>query len=348
MRVLVVDDDEIVLELLAHTLTEAGYEVGTATNGREALKKIKTGQYRLVVSDWVMPEMNGIELCRQIRKQQFSGYIYFILVTANEGTDRVVEGLEAGADDFVTKPLKPAELCVRLRAGERLLSLESRNVTIFALAKLAESRDPETGAHLERIREYCRVIANDLSQQEKFADEVDGNYIQMIYLTSPLHDIGKVGIPDCILLKPGRLTEREFDLMKSHTTIGADTLKAAAGQHPEAEFLRMAFEIAQTHHEKFDGSGYPNGLVGYEIPLCGRIVAVADVYDALTAKRVYKEAFDHDIAKSIILEGNGTHFDPEIVDCFLTNEEKFIEIRKQFQEAEAAKVKEPVAVGAGV
>lgn len=334
MRVLIVDDDEIALHLLDHALAKAGYEVESARNGFEALEKLRSGRFRLVVSDWMMPEMSGLELCRRVRRQQFSGYIYFILVTSRAGTDHVIEGLDAGADDFVSKPVEPAELCVRLRAGERLLSLESRNVTIFALAKLAESRDPETGAHLERMREYCRVIAEHLSTQQKFAGQIDGNYVQSIYLTSPLHDVGKVGIPDSVLLKPGRLTDKEFDIMKTHTTIGANTLAAAAREHPEAEFLQMACDIAYTHHEHFDGSGYPMGLVGEEIPLCGRIVALADVYDALTTKRVYKDAFSHDIARAIILDESGTHFDPEMVDSFLQIEEKFIEIRQRFAEAE--------------
>lgn len=332
MRVLIVDDDDIALELLEHTLKEAGYEVETACNGREALRMLRSGRFRMVVSDWVMPEMTGIELCRSVRQQHCSGYIYFILVTSREGTDRAIEGLEAGADDFVSKPYHPAELCVRLRAGARLLSLESRDVIIFSLAKLAESRDPDTGAHLERIREYCRVLATQLGTLDQFQDIVDGNFAESIYLTSPLHDIGKVGIPDSVLLKPGRLTPEEFEIMKTHTLIGANTLDAAAKLHPEADFLRIARDIALTHHERFDGTGYPNGLVGEEIPLCGRIVALADVYDALTTKRVYKDAFEHSKARSIILEGCGTHFDPQIIDCFLQTEQTFITIRKQFRD----------------
>src|SRR5579862_5021545 len=159
MHVLIVDDDEIALELLSEALTGAGHEVSMARNGREALEILRTGLYQFVISDWEMPEMTGIELCRRIRERPFSSYVYIILVTSREGTEHVVEGLDAGADDFITKPFHPAELCVRMRSGARLLSLESRNVTIFTLAKLAESRSPETGAHLERMREYCRVLA---------------------------------------------------------------------------------------------------------------------------------------------------------------------------------------------
>ena len=336
MRVLIVDDDEIARDLLSEALAGAGYEVSAARDGREALEILRTGVFRLVISDWEMPEMTGLELCRRIRERHFSSYVYIILVTSRDGTDNVVEGLSAGADDFITKPFHPAELCVRVRSGVRLLSLESRNLTIFTLAKLAESRSPETGAHLERMREYCRVLAQRLSRNKKYSNAVDADYVHLIYLTSPLHDIGKVGIQDSVLLKGGPLTDKEFEIMKSHVRIGAETLAAAARFQPDAEFLRMAHDIALTHHEWYDGSGYPQGLVGDEIPLCGRIVALADVYDALTAKRVYKNAFTHDVAKSVILEESGVHFDPDIVDAFLESEQEFIDIQKRFADLEAA------------
>ncbi|MEX2287504.1 MAG: response regulator [Planctomycetaceae bacterium] len=334
MRVLIVDDDEIALELLSETLIGSGYEVEVARNGREALEILRTGLYRMVISDWEMPEMDGIELCRRIRERHLSSYVYIILVTARDRTEHIVEGLNAGADDFISKPFQPAELCVRLRTGLRLLSLESRNVTIFSLAKLAESRSPETGAHLERIREYCRIIAQELSDDDRYRDTIDADYVHLIYLTSPLHDIGKVGIPDSVLLKPGPLTDKEFEIMKSHVLIAAETLDAAIRIQPDAEFLRMARDIALTHHERFDGSGYPHGLVAEQIPLCGRIVALADVYDALTARRVYKNALTHDVAKSIILEGNGVHFDPDIVEAFLRREDEFMTIQQRFADSE--------------
>jgi putative two-component system response regulator len=216
-----------------------------------------------------------------------------------------------------------------LRVAERILSLESRDLVIFSLAKLAEARDPETGAHLERIREYCRVLGQHLSYSPKHRHEIDGDYVQTLYMTSPLHDIGKVGIPDSILLKPGPLTSDEFEVMKQHAVIGGSTLEAAAAAHPTAKYLQIARDIAFTHHEKFDGSGYPYGLSGDDIPLCGRIVALSDVYDALTTARVYKPAFTHDVAKNIILDGCGKHFDPEIVEAFQANEERFIEIHSQ-------------------
>lgn len=231
MHVLVVEDDSVSAEILGSWLRHFGYEVTTADNGRDAFELVRTGRYRLVVSDWELPGMSGVEICRQIRGRSWGSYIYVILVTSFEGVDNVVEGLNAGADDFLTKPLQPEELRMRLRAGERILSLESRDIIIFALAKLAESRDSQTGAHLERIREYCRVLADDLSHWDKFRDAIDGEYVQLLYLTSPLHDIGKVGIPDRVLLKPGRFTPEEFEIMKRHTIIGGETLSAATQAH---------------------------------------------------------------------------------------------------------------------
>jgi len=330
MRILIVDDDDIATDILANALTQFGHHVTSARSGREALELMRSCSYRLVVLDWEMPEMTGIDLCRHIRRRYSSGYVYVILLTARRGTQSIVEGLNAGADDFISKPFEPQELEVRIHAGERILSLESHEVTIFSLAKLAESRDQETGAHLERMREYCRVLADHLSLQEKFRDEVDGDFVQLIYMTSPLHDVGKVGIPDKILLKPGPLTAEEFEIMKRHTVIGSKTLDAALDLHPEAKFLCMARDIARSHHERFDGSGYPDGLAGEDIPLCGRIVALADVYDALTTKRVYKPAFGHDKSREIILKGMGTHFDPDVVKAFLENEDRFAEILEQF------------------
>jgi putative two-component system response regulator len=335
VRVLVVEDDDVSAAMLENALSEFGYEVIVARDGCEAFELIRNGFCRLIVSDWEMPQMTGVELCRRIRARRSGGYVYVVLLTSRVGPHDAVEGLNAGADDFLTKPFRPQELCVRLRAGERILSLESRDVTIFALAKLAESRDPETGAHLERIREYCRILAETLATRPEFRNSVDGEYVETIYLTSPLHDIGKVGIPDGVLLKPGRLTEEEFEVMKRHTAIGGQTLDAAARAHPEARFLQMACDIAWSHHERYDGTGYPRGLAGDRIPLCGRIVAVADVYDALTTERVYKPAYSHETARSIILEGRGTYFDPHLVDAFVEQETQFLAVSRQLAESDA-------------
>jgi len=329
MRVLIVEDDRDALALLENAVAYFGYDVTAATDGLEALEIIRSGQVQLVVSDWEMPGISGVELCREIRRRVSVGYTYFILLTAKTGIQCRVEGLRAGADEFISKPVDPDELQVRLRVAERILSLESRDLVIFSLAKLAEARDPETGAHLERMREYCRVIAQHVIQAPRHRGELDGEFAQLLYMTSPLHDIGKVGIPDSVLLKPGPLTRDEFEIMKQHAVIGGTTLEAAAEAHPHAKYLRMARDIAFTHHEKFDGSGYPYGLRGESIPLCGRICALSDVYDALTTARVYKPAYSHDVAKNIILDGRGKHFDPEIVDAFEANEQRFIDIHEQ-------------------
>src|SRR5437868_3010672 len=254
MRILIVDDDPIALELLRDTLVDAGHEVFTAVDGRDGLAAL-------------------------------------------------------------------------LR--------ENCQVAIFALAKLAESRDPETGAHLERVMNYSRALAQQLPAMGHFTDEIDAEYLRLLYSTSPLHDIGKVGIPDSVLLKPGRLSDREFEIMKTHTLIGAETLDAALQRFPKTKFLRMARDIAAAHHERFDGTGYPAGLGGRAILLCGRIVALADVYDALTSKRVYKQAFAHEVAKGIILKDAGTHFAPEIVDAFLAAEDVFIATRDRLNESTA-------------
>jgi putative two-component system response regulator len=336
MRILIADDNEVALEVLRGTLVQAGYEVQTAANGREAIQILRDGKHRFVISDWDMPEINGLELCRAVRVGDLHGYIYVILLTAHDRPEEKVIGLAAGADDFIPKPFNPAELLARVRTGERVLSLETRDVATFALAKLAESRDPETGAHLERVRSYCRVLSQHLSSLPHLREQVTAEYIRLIYQTSPLHDIGKVGIPDSVLLKPGRLNDREFEIMKTHAEIGAQTLEAALEQFPGITFLEMARDVAFTHHERYDGTGYPRHLAGDAIPLCGRIVALADVYDALTSKRIYKNAFAHDVAKSIITKEVGTQFDPMIVDAFCNTEAQFIAIRDRYAEARAA------------
>ena len=317
MQILIVDDDPIASEILKRMLLDEGHQVVCAADGREALELVCAWGIRMVISDWNMPGMDGLTLCREIRKLHSGGYIYTILLTSRHRTEDTVACISAGADDFIVKPFDPAELRVRLMAGQRILSLETRHVAIFALAKLAESRDPETGLHLERIREYSRVLAGKVAQQEAWAGKLSADFVETIYLTSPLHDIGKVGVPDCVLLKPGQLSEDEFAIMKAHTEIGGETLCAAVEQYPSVSYLRIARDIALGHHERFDGTGYPRGLAGQDIPLAARIVALADVYDALTSKRVYKDAFSHAISRSMILEGEGTHFDPQVVEAFL-------------------------------
>jgi putative two-component system response regulator len=343
-RILVVDDDEISRDMIEHTLGKAGYAVETAADGREAFEVLRSGRCRLVISDWNMPEMSGIELCRAIREADWDGYLYTILLTSHCSPEEIVEGMSAGADDFITKPFNPAELVVRVRAGARILSLEMRDVAIFALAKLAESRDTETGRHLERVQCYSRTLAQHLACESKYRPVIDREFVRLIYQTSPLHDIGKVAIPDCVLRKPGRLSDDEFAVMKKHVDHGASTLEAALERFPEAQFLKVARDIAATHHERWDGRGYPRGLSGENIPLAGRIVAVADVYDALTSRRCYKEAFTHETARSIIVGDAGSHFDPDIVAAFLRAEDEIIAIRARYNDEEPAPVPAPAKV----
>lgn len=330
VKILVVDDDVLCSELLQEALHAMGVdEVETESNAADAYERICNENFRIVISDWQMPGMTGLELCHRIRSRQLGEYVYFILLTSLNRGQHLCQGLEAGADDFLSKPFDPCELQVRLNVANRVVALENRNLIVYSLAKLAESRDAETGAHLERMREYSRELAIQLADSETFTSEINSDFIRAIFLTSPLHDIGKVGIPDSILLKPGKLTGDEFEVMKQHTTIGSQTLEAVCSVCPSADYLRFACDIAASHHEKFDGSGYPKGLRGDAIPLCARIVAVADVYDALTTKRVYKDAFSHEVAKQIIIDGCGTHFDPRIVEAFLAKQAAFQAIKRR-------------------
>ncbi len=335
MNIVIADDDPIALELLRESLLADGHSVECAVNGREALALLQHGSSRVLISDWEMPEMSGPELCKQARASGLSRYVFIILLTARSGRGDLVEGLRAGADDFLTKPFDPVELSVRLGVAERITSLETRDLMIFGMAKLAESRDSDTGSHLERVRKYCEILASHLSELPRFAPVVDAEFCRLIYATSPLHDIGKVGIPDAILLKSDRLMPAEFEVMKSHTLIGAETLGAALKEFPEAKFLSMARDIALCHHEKWDGTGYPRALSGAEIPLCARIVALADVYDALRSARVYKNSQTHTQARETILAGSGRHFDPDIVGAFLATEERFDQIARQMTDAVA-------------
>lgn len=330
MNVLIVDDDPIALEMLQITLEDQGHSVTAADNGAAAMELIGRLGFQVVISDCHMPKLSGGELCRAIRSRDVDGYVYVLLLTAQNSSETRREGFAAGADDFITKPFEPDDLLCRLRVAERILTLESRDLTIFAMAKLAESRDPETGTHLERVQAYSHALAVQLHRSGTYSDQIDTDFIRLIYETSPLHDIGKVAIPDCVLLKPGRLCDEEFAIMKQHTTLGAETLEAAAAKRPGARFLRVAAEIAASHHERWDGTGYPRGLRENQIPLSARIVALADVYDAMSNKRVYKPAFTHVTARAEILKGRGTHFDPMVIDAFLAAERQFLEIRTCF------------------
>jgi putative two-component system response regulator len=329
MKVLIADDELISRTKLEKHVSTLGHQVIVACNGKEALSLWMQHRPDMVITDWIMPEMTGLELVKEIKRLQGSHYSYVIMITSQSETDDMVMGMDAGADDFIAKPFIKAELTVRIKAGERILNFESRDIVIFSMACLAEARDNDTGNHLERIRYYSKILAEDLASVEMI-QELTPVFIDNILLTSPLHDIGKIGIPDFVLLKPGRLDDKEYKIMQKHTTIGFEALSTAIEKYPNAEYLKMSAEIALYHHEKFDGSGYPTGIKGEEIPLSARIVALADVYDALVSKRVYKSAMPHDTAKSIIISERGKHFDPRIIDSFLRCEQQFIEILEKY------------------
>ena len=330
MKILVVDDELVSRRKLEILIQSLGYETLVAEDGTEGWDIWKNEMPKIVITDWVMPGMDGLELCRRIREAEGSQYTFIIIVTSKNEVHDIVSGMDAGADDFITKPFVQEELAVRIKAGERILGYLTRDIVIFSMAKLAESRDPETGNHLERIRYYSKTLAQAMADSNVLGSEIDNLFIENIFLTSPLHDIGKIGIPDYVLLKPGRYDDKDFEIMKTHSRVGYETISEALKRYPKADYLRMSAEIALSHHEKFDGSGYPNGLKGEEIPLSARIVALSDVYDALVTKRVYKNPYPHDMVKNMIVEERGTHFDPVVVDAFLSCEERFIGIFKKF------------------
>lgn len=328
MRILLADSDAESRGSLADVLSRAGHAVSRASTGGEAFQLLYTRAHDVVILDRDLPPPGGAELCRSIRTQMGGHYLYTILIGCPAGRDGVLSDLRRGADADLARPVDPEELLLRVGVAQRILSLGSRHIAVFMMAKLAESRDPDTGEHLERMRTYSWLLAKRLAPD---FPEVTEEFVNNIYHTSPLHDIGKVGIPDRILLKPGRLTEDEFEIMKTHTTLGADTLQVAMREYPEITYFYVAREIALSHHENYDGSGYPQGLRGREIPLSGRIVALADVYDALTSQRPYKRAFDHREAKGIILN-HQARFDPLVLSAFFELEEEFLAVRDTLSE----------------
>lgn len=330
MKILIADDDDTALAVARKILERDSHEALTAEDGQAALEMLVNSDIQVVISDWNMPRLSGLELCQKIRAMPFVGYIYFIMVTSRSSKSDLLEGLEAGADDFIAKPFEPAELLLRVRNARRLLALESTAVTLFSLAKLAESKDGDTARHLERIRAYALVLGEYLLKLPALQARLPVQFAELLYQTSPLHDIGKVGIPDHVLLKPGSLNDEEWLIMKRHAEIGAQTLDAALQVYPAAEYLRMARDIAWAHHEHWDGRGYPRGLKGEEIPFSARVVALADVYDALTMKRVYKSIVPHDVARGIILAASGKQFDPQVVEAFRATEAQFIQIHDTF------------------
>jgi putative two-component system response regulator len=307
-----------------------------------------------VLLDIMMPEMDGYEVCRRLKHDPTTRDIPVIFLTAKSEVEDERKGFELGAVDYITKPISPPLLLARVsthlklkeasdflreqneileqRVQERTRQLAAvQDATITAMGSLAETRDNETGNHIRRTQSYVRELARALKDHPRFEAELGPETIELLYKSAPLHDIGKIGIPDAILLKPGKLTGDEFEIMKRHTTYGRDAILAAEAllDVPES-FLRLAREIAYSHQEKWDGSGYPEGLRGDDIPVSARLMAVADVYDALISRRVYKRAFEHEEAVAIIEAGRGSHFDPDVVDAFSELSGSFAEIAARF------------------
>lgn len=341
MQILVIDDNHANLVLVQQLLLKLpGCTSFLCPSPVEALEWCRSQTPDMVIVDYMMPDMDGVEFTRCFRQSGDNAEIPVLMVTANTQLEVRYDALEAGLNDFLTKPINKAEFLPRvknllaLRRSRQLLAdralLLAEEVrkatadlraqegeTIFRLSKLAEYRDPETGAHLMRMAHYSRHIARNLGMP---ADEQE-----LILQASPMHDIGKVGIPDHILLKPGKLDAGEFDLIKTHSAIGHEILK-----NSPSRMLQASATIALAHHERFDGTGYPAGLKGEDIPLYGRITAVADVFDALTSDRPYKKAFDIETAVRVIREGDGTHFDPACVRAFFHDWDAVLQIRDSF------------------
>jgi len=370
-HLLAVDDQPENLFILQDLLGEQ-HIVHTAANGREALAFIHAGgKPDLILLDVMMPEINGFEVCRQLKAVPETRDIPVLFLSSLDNAADEAEGLTLGAADFIHKPFSPPVVLARVRNHlslsfatqalreqngnlERLVAERTRQIllqsdelvrhkqeviaaqgaTITAFCSLAEARDNETGNHIRRTQNYIKALAERLSAHPRFSHELNDETIQLIFRSAPLHDVGKVAIPDAILLKPGKLTEEEWAVMKGHCEYGRDAIAQAESELGGAagSFLRYAREIAYGHHEKWDGSGYPQGLSGEAIPISAKLMAVADVYDALISKRVYKPAYPHEQAVEMILAERGRHFDPDVVDVLQDVAEIFRDIAQSFKD----------------
>jgi len=352
MNILIVDDNKENLYILS-TVINKNFTVKlfTAETIEEANNILKSNSIHLIILDIIMPSKSGVEYLKELKSSKDYSDIPVIMITAVEDSNIKFSCFEIGAVDYITKPFNPRELVLKLKNHLQLISMQNelvtynkylnelvslkvkevlntRNVTIFALAKLAESRDPDTGKHLIRIMNYCKFIAEELaSTSNKY--KIDTAFIDTIYHSSILHDIGKVGIPDNILLKPAKLTSSEFEIIKTHTLIGGKTLEEAELMLQFSDFLRMGKEVCYYHHERWDGKGYPFGLKGETIPLSGRIVALADVFDALMSKRIYKPSFAFEQAYDIIITEEEGRFDPLILEIFKNKASEFYRIYEE-------------------
>lgn len=356
--VLIADDERLNIDLMVGLLKE-DYRTLVALDGEQALKRASgTPMPDIVLLDVMMPGMDGYEVCRRLKSDEATAGIPVIFVTAMSEVGNEMEGFELGAVDYITKPISPSILQARVRAHlENKLArdwIEDRNrileemvaertrelaltqdATILSMATLAETRDQETGHHIRRTQRYVRALAEHLMKRPSYSEELDAHAVDLLFKSAPLHDIGKVGVPDAILRKPGKLDAAEYDEMKRHAEYGHEAIKIteavfgpAGASAGTASFLKFAEEIAFCHHEKWDGTGYPRGLKGEDIPLSARLMALADVYDALVSKRVYKGSMTHEDAAQEIRAGRGTHFDPDVVEAFDAVEDLFREIAR--------------------
>ena len=353
-KILIVDDYKENVDILVEALIDK-YQVYAALNGSDALKLADKVNPDLILLDIMMPVMDGYETIRNLKEKDETKDIPVIFISALSEISNKKRGFDLGAVDYITKPFDMLEVEYRvkihltLREANRYLENQNqileekvrertkenenlRDAMIETLADLAETRDSETGNHIKRTQHYIRIVARALYEMGLYKDIITDDYLELLFKTSPLHDVGKVGIRDEILLKPGKLTDEEFEEMKNHAYLGYKILHKSNVINENLEFINLAAEIAYSHHEKWDGSGYPRKLKGEEIPLSGRLMAIVDVYDALVSKRIYKEGMGHEDAKKIILNGKGTHFQPEVVDAFLNAESELIEVRKHLIE----------------
>ena len=353
--ILIVDDTPENLRVLLQLLKHQGYKVRAAPNGKLALQAAASDPPDLILLDIMMPEMDGYEVCRRLKQDEQLREIPVVFLSALGETLDKVRAFDAGGVDYVTKPFQFEEVRARVEIHLRMRGLQvqleahnrqlqdrveeqvreisdSQMATIVALARLAESRDKGTGKHIERVQIYCRLLATCLREHPARQEKVNEAFIENIFRASPLHDIGKVAIRDSILLKPGPLTPAEFDEMKSHTTLGAQTLQEVQKAYPKNGFVRMGIEIARSHHERWDGTGYPHGLAGTAIPLSARIMAVADSYDAARSRRFYKPALPHAECCAAIYRRSGTYLDPVVVEAFGAVEARFCSVAETLGE----------------